>query len=101
MRLSPIYVKFMAEMVGLAMTKSTIAPMGHTEQAMMLAIALHQATCPEDSVEIMILLQNYGDLIHDFWDGYVQAVKRHNSAGYGLAIMDVNEMMEKFRNGKE
>ena len=98
MKLSPIYVKFMAQMVGLSMTKAMFFQLDTREQTMLLAIAIHQATCPEDSVEIMLQLQNYGKFIHDFWDTYVFSVREHNKSGCANVTLNVNEMMERMKN---
>lgn len=81
MNLSPIYVRFMAETVGILMVKANFVGLTAPEQAQVLTIALHMATHDHDRDKIMERIKDHGDMMYEFLDGYVNCLRGHIREG--------------------
>lgn len=100
MKLSPVYVKFVSEMVGILLAKYYVLGMDHLtsqERSLLIAFAL---LCQNKEVMAQILeaLENHGELPTKMWIEYVEFLRVHNDSGVQTSEDSVNQILEKFRD---
>lgn len=99
MNLSPAYLNFMTETVGLVLTKGLLMHIGTSDNNALILIALYMGRDPQAHEEMLIRLQEKGNLVVEIWRRFFAMVSRHNAAGIKTAEIDVQELMRRVVNG--
>lgn len=96
--LSPIYTKFLTEMIGNTVCLVPLKRLDHRDHSILVAIALYCIENEDDSKKIRHDLEKFGHFVCGYWDAFLLAIHKHNLEGVQDAVNPVNELLGRFKN---